>query len=195
MNRIRELRKSQNLRQLDLCKMMQVTQGTLSNWENGKFEPDYEELGKLSEVFGVSIDYLMGRNVPANKRIPVLGRVQAGMPVEAVEQMIDEIDLPERFVGQGEFFALVVRGDSMAPKMEDGDYIVVQKQTTVDNGEIAVVLVNGNDATVKKVQRHADGLSLVPYNPAYDILFFSAKEVERLPVRILGKVVELRRKI
>ena len=79
--------------------------------------------------------------------------------------------------------------------MENGDYIIVQKQETVDSGDIAVVLIDGNDATVKKITIHENGISLIPYNPAFEPLFFNNEEIENLPVRILGKVVEIRRRI
>ena len=79
--------------------------------------------------------------------------------------------------------------------MEDGDYIIVQKQESVESGDIAVVLIDGNDATVKKITLHENGVSLIPYNPAFEPLFFNNQEIEELPVRILGKVVEIRRRI
>ena len=191
MNRIKELRLLKGLRQQDLCNALGVTQGTLSGWENQKHQPDLSMLRQLAELFDVSVSDVIGEE----RMIPVLGRVQAGIPIEAVEQMIDEIELPKYLRGQGEFFGLIVRGRSMEPKMENGDYIIVQKQESVDSGDIAVVLIDGNDATVKKITLHENGVSLIPYNPAFEPLFFDNQEIEELPVRILGKVVEIRRKI
>lgn len=78
--------------------------------------------------------------------------------------------------------------------MQDGDVVIVRMQETADTGDTVVVLVNGNSATVKKIKYGPDGITLLPTNPSYDPMFFSAAEVEALPVRIIGKVVELRAK-
>ena len=96
---------------------------------------------------------------------------------------------------KGDYFGLVIRGDSMQPRMLDGDVIIIRQQEDVDNGDVAVVLVNGNDATVKKIKKTELGIQLIPYNPAFDIIFYTNDEIENLPVRIMGKVVELRGKL
>ena len=95
---------------------------------------------------------------------------------------------------QGKFFALKIKGDSMEPKFSEGDVVIVQQQSTVENGDIAVVLVNGGDATVKKFYRSDSGIKLISTNPAYDPFYFTPDEVNTLPVQIIGKVVELRAK-
>ena len=95
---------------------------------------------------------------------------------------------------QGDFFALQIKGSSMEPKFSEGDVVVVRKQEDVDNGDIAIVLVNGNEATVKKIKKFENGINLIPTNPEYDVLTYSTEEIENLPVRIIGKVVELRAK-
>ena len=95
---------------------------------------------------------------------------------------------------QGEFFALQVKGDSMEPKFSDGDVVIVRKQEDVDSGDIAIILVNGDEATIKKVQKFDGGINLVPTNSAYPVLTYTNKEIEQLPVRVIGKVVELRAK-
>ena len=94
----------------------------------------------------------------------------------------------------GDFFALRIAGTSMEPKFSEGDVVIVRKQDSVESGEIAVVLVNGDDATCKKVLIHDNGLSLVSLNSSYAPMFFTDKEVLTLPVQILGRVVELRAK-
>lgn len=127
-------------------------------------------------------------------KIPVLGRVAAGLPLEAVEEIIGYEEITPELAASGDYFALAIQGDSMAPTICQGDVVVVRKQEDIENGEIAVVLVNGQDATVKKFFRTEQGVKLVPLNPNYEPLFFTAEEVGRLPVVAVGKVVELRRK-
>ena len=83
----------------------------------------------------------------------------------------------------------------MEPKISDGDVVIVRRQPDVDSGDIAVVLVNGNDATVKRIKKSPQGVTLIPSNPAYEPMYYSNEEIESLPVTILGKVVELRAKL
>lgn len=135
--------------------------------------------------------YPAGRGV----RIPVLGRVVAGIPIEAVEEVLDYEEITPELAATGEFFALQVRGDSMEPTLRDGDVVIVKKQPTVDSGDIAIVLVNGNDATVKEIKESPSGITLIGHNVAvYTPQFYSNKEIQNLPVQIIGKVVEMRRK-
>ena len=94
----------------------------------------------------------------------------------------------------GDYFGLRIKGASMEPRMREGDVVIVRKQDDADNGDTAVVLVNGDSATVKKIKKMPDGIQLIPTNPTYDPIYYTAAEVEALPVRIIGRVVELRAK-
>ena len=114
--------------------------------------------------------------------------------MDAVEYIIDYEEISEDMARQGEFFALQIKGDSMEPKISDGDVVIVRKQPDIESGETAIVLVNGDEATIKKVQKFTGGINLIPSNPAYDVMTFTNEQIEKLPVRILGKVVELRAK-
>lgn len=173
-------------------------------WESGKNKPQQDMLINLAKFFGVSVDYLLGREVSSNStyhaprkkgiKIPVLGRVAAGVPVEAVQDVIDYEEIDEEMAKTGEFFALQIKGDSMEPRIKSGDVVIVRKQDIVDSGDIAIVMVNGDDATCKKFVKHKNGVSLVSMNPAYTPMFYTMDEVESLPVRILGRVMELRAK-
>ena len=127
-------------------------------------------------------------------KIPVLGFVRAGYPMGAVENILDYEEISEEMARSGEFFALKIQGDSMEPRIKEGDVVIVRKQSTVENGEVAVVLVNGNDATVKKFFKTEVGIKLISTNPQYDPFFFTPKEVDSLPVEVVGRVVELRAK-
>lgn len=134
--------------------------------------------------------YPAGRGV----RIPVLGRVVAGIPIEAVEEILDYEEITPELASTGEFFALQVRGDSMLPKLEEGDVVIVKKQEDVETGDIAIVLVNGDEATIKQIKKVDGGIMLYGFNPdVYEPHFYSNQQIEELPVRILGKVIESRR--
>lgn len=126
-------------------------------------------------------------------RIPVLGRVAAGIPIEAIEDVEDWEEIPESMAKNGEYFALRIKGESMSPKLQPGDVVIVKKQNDVDTGDTAIVLVNGNDATVKQIKKTETGIMLVGLNvEVYQPHFYSNKEIEELPVKIIGKVVESR---
>lgn len=202
MNRVKELRKQKHITQEELGKVLDIQKAAISKYENGRAEPSTEVLKKMSAYFGVSIDYLLG-NSPAKLsaqklgrgvRIPVLGRVVAGIPIEAVEEILDYEEITPELAATGEFFALQVRGDSMLPKLEEGDVVIVKKQADVETGDIAIVLVNGDEATIKQVKKVTGGIMLYGFNPdVYEPHFYSNQQIEELPVRILGKVIESRR--
>ena len=158
-------------------------------------------LEPLAKVLQCTPAYLMGWEEESNKissnkgmKIPVLGRVQAGLPIEAVEEIIDYEKIPEAMAKHGEYFALKIKGSSMEPRIKENDVVIVKKESTIDNGDIAIVIVNSNDATCKKVSIQPSGITLIPLNPSYEPIFYSAEQINSLPVRILGKVVELRAK-
>ena len=197
MLNLKLLRKQYGLSQADAGRLFHASQNTISQWESGVRKPSYEIIQEIARHFNVTVDYLLGNDSPNGKgiKIPVLGKVQAGIPIEAIEEIVDYEEISEDMATKGNYFGLVIRGDSMQPRMLDGDVIIVRQQEDVDNGDVAVVLVNGNDATVKKIKKTELGIQLIPYNPAFDIIFYTNYEIENLPVRIIGKVVELRGKL
>lgn len=199
--RIKELRTKKDLSQQKMAEMLGIAQSTLSQYESQKREPDFETLTKISNFFGVSVDYLIGndysRDKPSRKstkKIPVLGKVEAGVPIEAVQEIIDWEEITGEMAESGEFFALQINGNSMMPRMAPGDVVIVRKQPDVDSGEIAIVIINGEDATCKKIIKRSNGISLVSYNSDYPPVFYTTEQIEGLPVIILGRVVELRAK-
>ena len=132
---------------------------------------------------------------PKVKRIPVLGNVAAGIPLEAIEDIIDYEEIPEQMAHDSfEYFALQIKGQSMEPKISDGDVVIVRKQPDVDSGQIAIVCVNGDHATCKKVMKQPGGILLQPLNPAFTPTFYSNDDIVNIPITILGRVVELRAK-
>ncbi len=125
-----------------------------------------------------------------------MGTIPAGVPLEAIEDVLDYEELPESmFSGGREYFALKIKGDSMIPRYEDGDVVILRKQDSCESGQDCAVLVNGNDATFKRVRMNEKTLTLQPLNPAYEPMVYTTKEVVDLPVRILGVAVEIRRTV
>lgn len=197
MNHLKAARQAKHMTQTDVANYIGLTQGAYSNWERGETKIDGVQLSRLAELFEVSVDYLLGKtDIPGNKyiRIPVLGRVAAGIPIDAIEEVIDWEDISAEAAGDGEYFGLQIKGHSMEPKISDGDVVIVRRQPDVDSGDIAVVLVNGDDATVKRIKKSPQGVTLIPSNPAYEPMYYTNAEIESLPVQILGRVVELRAK-
>ena len=199
MHRIKQLRKEADLTQSDLAMIAQVGQNTISNWETGRTEPDLASLQKMASYFGVTIDYILGRvSTTVNRapiKIPVLGSVPAGIPLEAIEDIVDWEEISPTS-GDKEYFALRVQGDSMWPEYLPGDTVIVRRTPVCESGDVCVVYVNGYDATLKQVKHGEDGsLTLVPKNQSYPPRTYTAKEIESLPVSICGVVVELRRSI
>ena len=197
MNNIAKYRKQKGWSQLQLAEKMSISRSTLSMWETSATEPSFEQIMKLCDLFDITPEQLMtDRVLETNKKIkiPVVGEIRAGLPTFADENIIDYEEVPEEMVKDGEYFGLKVKGDSMLPRIVEGDVVIVRKQNTADNGDICVVLVNGDSATLKKVKFADNGIMLIPNNQMYETMFYSKKEIQDLPVEIVGKVVELRGK-
>lgn len=191
--KLKELRKRNGISQQRLADMLNLGQSTIAMWEKGKNSPEYSSLVKIAEIFSVGTDYLTGKALGKTAhRIPVLGYVRAGVPTEAVEEVLDyeDVVLPESELK--DFFALRIKGDSMAPRMVEGDTVIVKKQAEFQSGDICVCLVGSSDATVKKIIKKDTGIILMPLNSSYEPLFFTPQEVNSAPVTIIGKVTELR---
>ena len=217
--RINQIMKEKRLRQIDVLNLakpfqekynIKFSKSHLSQYVNGKSNPDNEKIFLLSKVFGVTEAWLLGYDVHRYERIeeakinepqtsqglqiPVLGTVAAGTPISAVEDILDYEEVPQSWENQGEFFGLKIKGDSMEPRMESGDVVIVKQQPDANSGDTVIVLVNGDDATCKKLQKTDNGIMLVSTNPKYPPMFYSTEDIQTKPVVILGKVVELRQK-
>lgn len=180
----------------EMCDALGVKYTTFTDWVNANAYPRIDKIEMMANYFHISkADLVEEPTVKKTKfMIPVLGLVRAGIPMDAVEYIIDYEEISEDMARQGEFFALQIKGDSMEPRIKEGDVVIVRKQPDIENGEIAIVLVNGDEATIKKVQKFQWGINLIPSNPAYDVRAYTNEQIESLPVQILGKVVELRAK-
>lgn len=210
MMRLKQIRKERGIKQTTLCAAFGIAQSTLSSWENSIYEPDQNTTLKLADYFGVSVDYLLGRDAPtptldnaytpdAIVPFPVIGTIKAGYD-GTVEELStgDLISIPiEMLCGRpaSDYFVLQVRGNSMYPKILDGDRVLVLRTDSVDSGTTAIVLYNGDEATIKKVVYSIgeNWVDLVPNNPEYDTKRIFANEFDQF--RILGKAVKLIRDI
>lgn len=207
--RIKDLREENGLTQEDLAKKLGISKSTIGMYETNKRKPDTTTKEALADLFNVDMDYLYGRSNIKNKtaqiielassgvQIPVLGFVRAGYPIYAEENIIDYEEISNIMAAKGDFFGLRIQGNSMEPRMFENDVVIVRKQPDIESGEIAVVLVNGDEATVKKVIKSENGIMLVPLNSncSYEPHFYTNEEIESCPVIIAGKVVEVRGKL
>ena len=196
---IRLLRKEANMTQQELASKLFVSQQAVGKWERGEATPNPETIVAMSKIFCVSADTILGESAPplstGGTWVPVLGDVAAGIPIEAVENIVDYEEIDTAMASTAEYYGLRIKGSSMEPRIREGDVVIVRQQEDADTGDTAVVLVNGESATVKRIKKEPDGgLWLLPNNPAYGPQHSSPAEVAEKPVRIIGKVVELRGK-
>lgn len=198
MKYLSEFRKIAGLTQEQLAKKLNISRAAINHYENNEREPSFETLRKMTSIFNCTLDELInGIKNPkrAGVKIPVLGTIPAGIPIEAIEEILDYEEIDGDLASTGDFFALRVKGDSMAPRICDKDVVIIKQQEEVRNNDIAVVLVNGNDATLKRVKVENNGLWLIPDNEQYGAVFYTAQQVQSLPIKIIGKAVEIRGKL
>lgn len=193
-------RLTKGMTQFQLSEKTGIPASTLSGYFAERSTPDPGRVQKIADALNVSKEEidprfsLTGNTARKTNRIPILGKVVAGIPIEATEDILGYEEITEHMATTGDYFALRVKGDSMFPNICDGDTVIVKKQENIENGDIAIVLVNGNDATCKKVKFNDNGITLIGYNPSvYEPHFYTNEEIASLPLSIIGKVVELRR--
>lgn len=194
---IRRLREAHGLSQAELAEIAGVTDKAVSTWENDLKTPRMGAIARMADYFGLRKSDIIEDAAPAAvARIPVVGRVVAGIPTEAVEDVVDWEEIPSAQAQRGDYIGLKVIGSSMEPRFLSGDTVIVRRQPDVESGEIAIVFVNGGEATMKRVLKQPDGITLVALNTAvYEPHFYSNRMIAELPVTIYGKVVELRGKL
>lgn len=191
--------------QIDLINDLGFNKSAVSTWCNGTRLPRMDKVDTLAKYFDIKRSDLIEErkkettnvepiHIGKTIRIPVYGRIPAGVPFEAIEDIEDYIDVPVETAKDKDLIALKVTGNSMYPKYIDGDYVVIQKQPDCESGQDCAVRVNGNDVTLKKVIKQTDGIMLQPINPEYEPKKYDYTD-EFNPVYIIGVVIELRRKI
>ena len=203
-NILKSLRATKGLTQDELSKQLNISRSTIGMYEKGAREPDFETLELIADYFNVDTDYLLGRTTkttyipsPALRKgvsINVLGRVAAGIPIDAIEEGIDTEEITEEMAKTGEFFGLKIKGNSMEPRIYENDVVIVRQQNDAESGDVVIATINGDEATCKRLRKYRDGIELISNNPSYEPMFFSNEEILSKPVRIIGKVVELRGK-
>ncbi|HEY9574122.1 MAG TPA: XRE family transcriptional regulator [Lachnospiraceae bacterium] len=210
-DRLKTLRTEHHLSQDELSKILGVSKQAISQYERGlRFPKDYEQ---IADYFNVDLDYLLGRSdvytkliygnayahlngvypfEPGKYRIPIVATVAAGQPIYAEDNIDGYIDYDKD--PQGHVFACRIKGDSMTPKISDGDIIVVDQESSWENNDIVVVTINEHDAVCKRIRKYAEGIQLISLNPSYEPMTFTQHEVDSLPIKIVGRVMEARSK-
>ena len=181
------------------------SKSTIYRYMNGEMAPKVTTVRILANIFNVNPNWLMGYNSPKeidksnntsnSALVFIYGTIPAGIPMECIEDIIGTEEIPANMLKGGkQYFGLKVKGDSMYPEYLDGDILILQKQDDCESGNDCVVMVNGNDGTFKRVFKNENGIILQPLNNNYQPIVYSNEQIETLPIKILGKVVELRRK-
>lgn len=181
------------------------SKSTIYRYMNGEMAPKISTVKYASEIFNVNPLWLMGYDVSMKSNIktdelgnpvvsvPLLGTVKAGYDYLAEENWIGTIDIDKKLAETGEFFALKIHGDSMAPTFIENDTVIVRKQDDFESGNIVVALINGDEATIKKAKKSENSILLQPLNTNYEPLIFSKEEMKTIPVKIIGIVKKLDR--
>ena len=222
LERIEELCKEKGISRRRMEEESGLSIGTTSRWKN-EFKPSQKSLKRVSDYFNVSIAYITGESefrseqdavmgrwseqyekdavselgkIEAGIRIPVLGEVPCGIPLEAIE-LIDVDDweeISEKLARTGKFFGLKSKGDSMSPRIQEGDVLIVRQQPDAESGDVVIAKVNGSNACCKKLLKTDDGIVLQSFNPMYEPMFFSNEDIKKKSVQIIGRVIENRQK-
>lgn len=201
-DRIRKLRIRLGMTQDALAEAASINRVTIAKYESGIINPSSKTLVKLADALHVSGDYLLGVSKSRSStssgavRIPVLGSIPAGVPLEAIEDIEDYEEIDAAMLNGGkEYFALRITGDSMAPNYLDGDIVILRVAEECRSGQDCALLVNAEEGTFKRVKLTESGMMLLPLNADYEPRFFTKAQVASLPVRILGVAIEIRRTV
>lgn len=222
--RLKKAMTYRNMKQVDLCNKSGIDKALISNYLSGKYKAKQDKLHKLAIALDVSEGWLMGYDVDMDRdwlpdnledlsdikidnaryietttktvKIPLLGKVPAGIPIEAIEEILGYEEIPASMLSGGEnYFALKVNGDSMFPDYRTGDVIIVRQQSDCNSGDDCIVMVNGDDATFKRVVKQEKSIILKPLNNEYEPYYFNEYEIMTKPVKIIGVAIEVRRKL
>lgn len=195
----------------ELSEKAHIPKSAISQYLSGLYEAKQKTIFKLATALNISEAWLMGLDVPMEKNFDdniqgkeketnsaivfVYGTIPAGIPMECIEDIIDTEEIPSDMLKGGkQYFGLKVKGNSMEPEYLDGDTLILEKADDCENGDDAVIMVNGNDGTFKRVFKNENGVILQPLNPTYSPMVYSNEQIENLPVKIIGIVEEIRRK-
>lgn len=223
-NRLKKALDYNNMRPIDLANKTKISKAQICNYLKGTYKAKQDKLYIIAKALDVNEAWLMGYDVdmdrewfPDNKedltnitidnaryietttktvKIPILGKVPAGVPIEAIEDIIGYEEIPASMLRDGNnYFSLKIDGDSMYPDYKTGDIIIIRQQNDCNSGDDCVVMVNGDDATFKRVVKQEKSIILKPLNNEYEPYYFDEYEIMTKPVKIIGVAVEVRRKL
>ena len=196
-DRIKERRIALGWTQEELAdRMGYKTRSSINKIELGIQDIPQSKISEFARVMATTEAYLLewtDEQPTDSRRVPVYGRVAAGIPIEAIENIVDWEEIPAEW--HGEYGCLTIKGDSMSPRILDGDRVIVKRQDDAESGDIVIAIINGNDGVCKKLIKHESGITLQSLNPTYEPMYFSRDSLEQVPVLIWGKVVELRGRV
>lgn len=206
-NRLDTAIRIKNIKQIELSEKTGIDKSLISNYLSGKYKAKQNNVYILAKALNVNEAWLMGYDVPMERTyssdnsvptsavVHIYGTIPAGVPMECIEDIIDTEEIPaDMLKGGKQYFGLRVKGDSMFPDYLDGDTLIIEKTENCESGNDCIVMVNGNDGTFKRVFKNETGIILQPLNPTYAPMVYSNEQILSLPVKVLGVVVELRRK-
>ncbi len=221
-DRLKKAMSDKQMKQVDLCNKTGIDKALISNYLSGKYKAKQDKLHKLAIALDVSEGWLMGYDVDMDRewfeekepseisidnaryietttktiKIPVLCKVPAGVPIEAIQDILGYEEIPASMLKSGNnYFALKIDGDSMYPDYKTGDIIIIKQQSDCNSGDDCVVMVNGDDATFKRVIKQEKSIILKPLNNNYEPYYFDEYEILTKPVKIIGIAIEVRRKL
>lgn len=221
-NRLKKALAFNKMKPVDLANKTGINKSLISNYLSGSFKAKQDKLDIIARVLNVSEAWLMGYDVDMDRewfeekepseltidnaryiettsktiKIPLLGKVPAGVPIEAIEDLLGYEEIPMSMLKSGnDYFALKVEGDSMYPEYMSGDIIIVRQQSDCCSGDDCIVMVNGDDATFKRVVKQEKNIILKPLNNKYEPYVFSEYDIMTKPVKIIGIAIEVRRKV
>lgn len=221
-DRLKKAMSDKQMKQVDLCNKTGIDKALISNYLSGKYKAKQDKLHKLAIALDVSEGWLMCYDVDMDRewfeekepseisidnaryietttktiKIPVLGKVPAGVPIEAIQDILGYEEIPASMLKSGNnYFALKIDGDSMYPDYKTGDIIIIKQQSDCNSGDDCVVMVNGDDATFKRVIKQEKSIILKPLNNNYEPYYFDEYEILTKPVKIIGIAIEVRRKL
>lgn len=203
------LREKKGISKNKLGEMVGVNQTTIGRWESEEITPSIDNVEEVAKVLNVGLPDLLIKDLSFDNgdlleiddtvQIPVLGIIKAGIPIEAQEEILEYVEIPKKWtLGGKKFYGLKISGDSMFPKYQEGDIVIFEQNEDKEtyNGKDCAVMVNGNDATFKKVLLNENGITLIPYNTAkYEMMIYSNHDIEDLPIKIIGIAKEKRTKL
>ena len=196
---MKSYRKDRGISQAELAKIIGVSTSTIGMYESEKRHPNFKTEEAIADYFNVTLDMLRGQgdesseHISKGYRIPVLGKVAAGIPQDAIEDILDYELISPDVADIESLFGLKIKGDSMEPDFRDGDVVIVHKQDNANEGDIVIAAIDNNDAVCKKFEKERGTVILKSLNSKYVPMKFNSRSDKQ--VTIIGKVIELRRKI